>query len=179
MHVDAYIEASYNSRPVSLPIVLDTDTHISSCICVVYLHHLTVNSDTSANGVSVCAGSGHREGQNLPPRDSPSSHRLQHSHSDLSPHHSLDSASMSPLFDHQPQQHSQTGVSQSRHSRSVTADQLGWPRGSNLGQDGGGGRRGDWGGMNAVVGSEPDLLARQLRVDVISPVSSCTGNCVN
>ena len=127
--------------------------------------------------VSVSTGSAHREGQNLPPRDSPSSHRLQHSHSDLSPHHSLDSASMSPLFDQQPQQHSQTGLSQSRHGRSVTADQLSWPRGSNQGQEGGGGRRGDWGGMHVMAGSEPDLLARRLRVDVILPVSNSTGNC--
>lgn len=106
----------------------------------------------------------------MPPRgDSPSSHRLQHSHSDLSPHHSLNSASMSPLFDQNMQQPSQAGLPQSRHSRSVTADQLSWPRGFNRGQEGGGGR-GEWAGVNAVAGSESDLLSRRLRVDVISPV---------
>ena len=79
---------------------------------------------------------------------------------------------MSPVFDQYLQQNSQTEVSQSRHSRSATADQLSWPRGSKRGQEGGGGRRRDWGGMTAGAASEPDFMSRQLHIDVNLPVSA-------
>lgn len=120
-----------------------------------------------------CTGSESREGQGLPTRDSPSSHRLQHSHSDLSPHHSLASASMSPVFEQYLQQQAQApGLpqTQSRHSRSVTADQLSWPRGGVRGQDGGAGRRSDWAGMGIPPSSELDLTFSRLRVDAGSQV---------
>lgn len=127
------------------------------------------------NNYIASAGSDYRDGYNMPRRDSPTSHRLQHSHSDMSPHHSMDSASMSPLFHHQLQQPSQTGLPPSRHNRSVTADQLSWPRGSNRGQEGA--RSNDWGGLNAMAGTEPDLLSRRLRVDVTSLVRNfCMSN---
>ncbi|DBA77690.1 TPA: hypothetical protein ACH3X2_008392 [Trebouxia sp. C0005] len=100
---------------------------------------------------------------------------LQHSHSDLSPHHSLDSASMSPVFANYLQQQ-QVARFPSRHHKSVTLGTMEWPQGHSRG---GGGRRGDWSGVTQPLqipsSQEPaglEALQKRLRVEVTSPVAT-------
>lgn len=91
----------------------------------------------------------------------------------MSPHHSLDSASMSPVY-YNNLQHQQAARTPSHHHKSVTLGAMDWPHGHSRGGEG---RRGDWqgGGQLAMgVGMQEaggvEALQRRLRIDVNSPV---------
>lgn len=137
----------------------------------------------------LCTGSEFQDAVGID-REQAGSRRLQHSHSDMSPHHSLDSASMSPVYNSY-LQHQQAARMPSPPHKSVTLGAMDWPQGHSRGGEGGGGRRGDWqrgsqlamgGGVQEAGGVE--ALQRRLRIDVTSPVrllseSICLSVCLS
>ena len=130
----------------------------------------------------LCTGSDYQDALGRD-RERSGSPTLQHSHSDISTHHSLDSASMSPVYDSYLQLHQVTRMP-SRHQKSVTTGQLDWPLGNSRGGEGSGRRRGDWRGESQPQGGavqEPggvEALQKRLRIDVNAPVSLIECVCV-